>query len=104
MSIKINKEKCISCGKCLRVCPGSLIYKDEDGKSFIKYEKDCWGCTACLKECPAGAIMYYLGIDIGGLGGYLYIEEDNENLNWHIVDNKGLEKIITVNKKESNKY
>ena len=37
MSIMIDKSKCIGCGKCCMVCPGSLIKKDGDNKAFIKY-------------------------------------------------------------------
>ena len=50
MSIMIDKSKCIGCGKCCMVCPGSLIKKDGDNKAFIKYPKDCWGCTSCIKD------------------------------------------------------
>ena len=50
MSIAINKSKCIGCGRCSVVCPGSLIKLGEDKKAYIKYPKDCWGCTSCVKE------------------------------------------------------
>ena len=43
MSIRINKNKCVGCKRCLDVCPGSLIKTDETGKAYIKYPKDCWG-------------------------------------------------------------
>jgi adenylylsulfate reductase subunit B len=104
MSIRIIKEQCIACGKCLKVCPGNLLYKDNNGKAFIRYPEECWGCTACLKECPIGAIQYYLGIDLGGNGGYLYTKTEEETLNWHVVDSNGNEKIVSINRKESNKY
>ncbi|MCB2294007.1 4Fe-4S dicluster domain-containing protein, partial [Clostridium algoriphilum] len=52
MSIKIDPQKCVGCGKCLQTCPGNLIFKKDDSKAFIKYPEECWGCTACLKECP----------------------------------------------------
>ena len=70
MSIRIDKDKCIRCGKCIKVCPGSLIYKDEDKKAYIKYEDSCWGCTACLKECGSSAITYFLGREkeMGSIG------------------------------------
>ena len=68
MSIAIKKEKCAGCRKCTSVCPGSLIKTDEDGKAYIKYPRDCWGCASCLKECKFGAIEFYLGADIGGIG------------------------------------
>ena len=28
MSIRINQERCIGCGQCIDVCPGSLIDRD----------------------------------------------------------------------------
>lgn len=33
MSIAIDSMKCRACGKCLDVCPGSLIVRGEDKKS-----------------------------------------------------------------------
>lgn len=104
VSIKINSKKCVGCSKCISVCPGNLIYKNEDGKAYIKYEKDCWGCTACLKECEVSAIKYYLGADIGGNGAYLYVKQKKDELNWHIIDKDNKETVINTNSKESNKY
>lgn len=104
MSIRIDKEKCMACGKCLNVCPGNLLYRDNLNKAFIKYPKECWGCTACLKECPAGAIKYYLGADIGGKGAFLYTKKEKDFLHWFIVKASGEEEMITINQKESNKY
>lgn len=104
MSIEIIKDKCVGCSKCIDVCPGNLIYKDQDQKMFIKYPKECWGCTACLKECKFGAIKYFLGADIGGQGGYLMTDDKSDFLHWHIVDKSGAETEIIIDKRESNKY
>lgn len=104
MSIKIDKGKCTGCGKCLKVCPGSLLYKAEDGKAYNRYPRDCWGCTACLKECRAGAIRFFLGADIGGKGTTLYTEKEGHFLHWHIEKADGTTEIITIDQKESNKY
>ncbi|KMT23323.1 4Fe-4S dicluster domain-containing protein [Clostridium cylindrosporum] len=103
MSIKIIESKCVSCGKCLKVCPGNLIYKDENKKAYIKYPRECWGCTACLKECQVGAIKYYLEPDVGGCSGYMYAKDSKDTLEWTFVID-GSEEKIKVNKKESNKY
>lgn len=103
MSIKINKSKCVSCGKCLKVCPGNLIYKDEDNKAYIKYKRACWGCSACIKECKSCAISYYLEPDIGGCGTSMYTMDNKDTLEWVFQSSKG-EKVIKVDKKESNKY
>lgn len=104
MSIRIDQKICIGCGKCCKVCPGSLIYQDENGKAFIRYPKDCWGCTACLKECPVQAIQYYLGADIGGNGGYLYTKQAGDYLDWYVINRQGETKKIRINRKESNQY
>lgn len=61
MSIRINQERCIGCGQCTDVCPGSLIDRNDQGKAWMHYPKDCWGCVSCVKECPVQAIDFYLG-------------------------------------------
>jgi ferredoxin len=51
-------DKCISCQKCVRVCPLSNI--------SIKDNKPVWGdkcthCMACINQCPMDAIEYGKG-------------------------------------------
>ncbi len=104
MSIRIDREKCIACAKCMQICPGKLLYPDQAKKAFIKYPRDCWGCTACLKECRAGAIVYYLGADIGGKGTVLYTKQEQDLLHWFFVKADGQKHCITINQKEANKY
>ncbi|RCX17253.1 dissimilatory adenylylsulfate reductase beta subunit [Anaerobacterium chartisolvens] len=104
MSITIDTSKCTGCGKCIRVCPGTLLYKDKNGKAESRYPRDCWGCTACLKECLYGAVSYFLGADIGGMGSTLHTKRDGHFLHWHIAGAEGEERVITINQKESNKY
>lgn len=104
MSIAINSQKCVGCGKCKNVCPGSLIKIDDSGKAYIKYPKDCWGCTSCVKECPAYAISFYLGADIGGMGSLVHTEKHGDILSWIIEKPQGEDIIIDINQRESNKY
>ena len=104
MSIKISQPICIGCGKCLEVCPGDLIHRNEAGKSYVRDPQDCWGCTSCLKECGTGAIKYYVGADIGGRGGYLYTERDSERLHWTICKADGEKVRVTINQKDANQY
>ena len=103
MSIRINKEKCIGCNKCIEICPGNLIYKNKFNKAYIKYEESCWGCAACLKECGFEAIEYYLGKDIGGQGAYMTVKEKDKSLIWKIYKNNEIFKLST-NRRESNRY
>ena len=104
MSILIGKSKCIGCGRCRTVCPGSLIKQDENGSAYIKYPKDCWGCTSCIKECPVHAVSLYLGADIGGMGSRMHTEKDGDILKWIIEKYDGEVSEIDINTKESNKY
>ena len=104
MSIAIDRDLCVGCGKCSRVCPGSLIKINEDGKAFIKYPKDCWGCTSCIKECAVHAVRFYLGADIGGMGSKVYTVNDGDILRWIINRTDGKIQEIDINRKESNKY
>ncbi|WP_132252483.1 4Fe-4S dicluster domain-containing protein [Natranaerovirga pectinivora] len=104
MSISINKDKCVSCGRCFSVCPGNLISGDRDGKADIKCPRDCWGCTGCIKECPTGAIEFYLGLDIGGNGGHLEVCDYKEFLQWKLVDRCGEVKVVRTYKEDANRY
>lgn len=105
MSIQIQQSKCIGCGRCVEVCPGNLIKTDENGRACIRHPEDCWGCTSCLKECRACAIRFFLGADIGGMGGTFTVKTGTEGADlWTFSDRMGQKKTIQVNKKDANKY
>lgn len=104
MSIAIDSMKCRGCKKCTVVCPGSLIELNEEKKAYIRYPKDCWGCASCLKECAFGAISFYFGADIGGMGSKMTVSSKGDLLNWQIEKADGTKEVIVVNKKDSNKY
>lgn len=48
-------SRCISCGKCAKVCPMNNIRMDH-GKPLWK--KHCTHCMACICRCPEEAIEY----------------------------------------------
>ena len=108
MSISIDQGKCIGCGRCHDVCPGTLIKINKNKKAFIKYPKDCWGCTSCIKECPVLAIQFFLGEDIGSKGCKVHTEKvkgvKNDIVRWYFELNDGSVKTIDIDPKESNKY
>jgi adenylylsulfate reductase subunit B len=104
MSIKINQDQCVGCGKCTKVCPGDLIELSSEHKAYNKYPKECWGCFSCVKECQFGAIKFFLGADIGGQGSVTYVKDKGEAADWIIETSDGDVKVITVNKKDANKY
>lgn len=51
----IEKEKCISCGKCVEVCPGFLLALEDTVK--IQRPGHCISCGHCAAICPADAIQ-----------------------------------------------
>lgn len=104
MSIEIDKLKCVGCGRCRDVCPGTLIALDSDRRAFIKYPRDCWGCTSCIKECPVYAIRFFLGADMGGTGSRLHTEKNGDILRWIIEKPDSGVTVIDVDTRESNKY
>jgi uncharacterized Fe-S center protein len=50
---KVNKEKCITCGECEKVCPVDAITIEE--KADID-NTICIGCGECMTVCPTDAI------------------------------------------------
>lgn len=55
--MKIDEEKCISCGKCMKVCPAVAITKEDKKYSITK--NDCLVCRECVAACPVDAITYH---------------------------------------------
>lgn len=67
---KIDKKKCVACGKCVKACPKKLIELLPEkikvvvacsslckGKDVMTACKNgCIGCGLCEKACPEGAI------------------------------------------------
>ena len=54
MRIKCDKEKCVSCGKCRKVCPMDVDVTDNSRKR--KNGTECILCMECVKNCPKNAL------------------------------------------------
>ena len=52
--IRCDETKCISCGKCKRVCPMDVEMTDNSRKR--KNGTDCILCMECVKVCPKRAL------------------------------------------------
>jgi len=53
--LKIDEEKCKSCGLCFKNCPVDTIKKLDNGKYRIK-NKGCIKCGACFEVCPFSSV------------------------------------------------
>ena len=49
-----DASKCISCGRCQKLCPVGNIIVDE----VPKWQSHCTGCLACYHACPYHAINF----------------------------------------------
>lgn len=52
-AFKVDRKKCISCGKCVKVCPANNI-ELKDGK--YKFGHKCVLCMGCAFGCPKDAV------------------------------------------------
>lgn len=52
--VQIDQEKCIGCGRCVKVCPQHALTLI-DKKSHVDISK-CIGCFECITVCPVKAI------------------------------------------------
>lgn len=51
----VERDLCVSCLTCVRVCPWRIPKIDDQGKAAID-PMECRGCGICPTECPAQAI------------------------------------------------
>lgn len=66
----VDKEKCIGCKICQKVCPVYAI-KVVDKKATLEDDKKCRGCANCADRCPRYAIKmverddpFTVGVDV----------------------------------------
>ncbi|MEN8140228.1 MAG: 4Fe-4S dicluster domain-containing protein [Thermodesulfobacteriota bacterium] len=51
----VERDQCVSCLTCVRVCPFEVPVIDAKGVAHISAD-ECRGCGICVAECPAQAI------------------------------------------------
>jgi formate hydrogenlyase subunit 6/NADH:ubiquinone oxidoreductase subunit I len=52
----VDKERCISCGLCVKVCPDGAVTLDEKTKKPRIWMGLCMMCGRCAEVCPRIAI------------------------------------------------
>ena len=67
---EVDEDKCLACGKCMKVCPQEIIHihecanyivvkcsnKSKGAEAKKQCEVSCIGCGICEKTCTAGAV------------------------------------------------
>jgi carbon-monoxide dehydrogenase iron sulfur subunit len=53
--VKLDKEACVSCMKCVEACPFGAIYAHADVAHPIKCDL-CGGQPKCVEKCPKSAL------------------------------------------------
>ena len=60
VSLSLNLEKCVGCGRCTEVCPRAVFEIVEKRTQLIDRDS-CIECGACSVNCPKGAIEVSAG-------------------------------------------
>ncbi|MET9619676.1 MULTISPECIES: ferredoxin family protein [unclassified Streptomyces] len=52
----VSAERCITCDKCIKVCPTDVFDRGEDGVPVLARRDDCQTCFQCEANCPVDAL------------------------------------------------
>jgi NAD-dependent dihydropyrimidine dehydrogenase PreA subunit len=61
VTLNLEDDLCIGCGRCLQVCPHE-VFLMENGKAQIIDRDACMECGACQMNCPTAAIRVRSGV------------------------------------------
>jgi NAD-dependent dihydropyrimidine dehydrogenase PreA subunit len=53
----VSESRCITCDKCIRVCPTNVFDRGPSGVPVIKRQSDCQTCFMCEAWCPTDALF-----------------------------------------------
>ena len=59
MTIHIEEESCITCGKCAQVCPSGILIRDKVSKKIsLERVDECIVCGHCVDVCPTDSVLH----------------------------------------------
>ncbi len=56
--VDVKKDKCIGCGKCIKVCP-MKVFEIKEEASFPVNAIECTHCLLCIENCPTASISVH---------------------------------------------
>ena len=72
--IVCNREKCISCKRCIKECANGVYFLDEKRGMVVSDDTKCVNCRRCVTCCPTRALKI--------------VKNDcvmKENVNWSVA-------------------
>jgi NAD-dependent dihydropyrimidine dehydrogenase PreA subunit len=61
VTLNLDVDKCVGCGRCLEVCPHGVFILQERKVSVAERDR-CMECGACARNCPVSAITVEAGV------------------------------------------
>lgn len=59
IALSIDSNRCVRCGKCVRVCPSEILRQEEKGGAItLRHPEECIACGHCVAVCAAEAICH----------------------------------------------
>ncbi len=57
--INIDRDRCIQCVKCVKVCPAGIFVQDRECKEIeTQFVESCIECGHCVAVCPEDAVIH----------------------------------------------
>lgn len=54
--IQYNREECIACQLCIRVCPAGVFHFNKEDRNLELWISRCIFCAQCVEACPKGVL------------------------------------------------
>lgn len=60
LTLSINTERCIRCGRCVRICPAKIFTqeREDEGAVGLQHIESCIVCGHCMAACPTNAVVH----------------------------------------------